>query len=47
MKKALELSAAGKVKAVSNMEIPLDNINSAYEDIRNRKNLGRVMIKLE
>ena len=47
MKKALELSAAGKVKAVSNMEIPLDKINSAYEEIRNRRNLGRVMIKLE
>ncbi|QRF76235.1 Acryloyl-coenzyme A reductase [Thermoplasmatales archaeon] len=47
MKKALDLSASGKVKAVSNMEIQLEAINTAYEDIRNRKNVGRVMIKLD
>lgn len=46
MKKVLELSRTGRIRAISNTVIPLEKINEAYDDIRNRKSIGRVMIKL-
>ncbi|MEM0155922.1 MAG: zinc-binding dehydrogenase [Thermoplasmataceae archaeon] len=46
MKKVLGMSASGKIHTISNRLVTLDRINEAYSDIRNRKSLGRVMIKL-
>jgi acryloyl-coenzyme A reductase len=46
MKRVLDLTASGKIHAISNRIVSLDGINEAYADIRNRRSLGRVMIKL-
>ena len=42
---ALEMSAKKKIKAVVSEEISIDQINEAYERIKEKKNVGRVFIK--
>ncbi len=46
MKKALELTASGKVKPIVDRRIPLDRINEAYSDMIDRKPFGRVYLDL-
>ena len=42
---ALEMSAKKKIKVVVSEEISIDQINEAYERIKEKKNVGRVFIK--
>ncbi|MHB8361476.1 MAG: zinc-binding dehydrogenase [Thermoplasmataceae archaeon] len=43
---ALELSRSGKVKEVKHDVRNLLDVNNAFSDIKQRKNLGRIMLKL-
>ncbi len=45
LERALDMSAKGKIKAVVSKTIPLNDVNIAFEEIKNKKNLGRVFIK--
>ncbi|MGP6206475.1 zinc-binding dehydrogenase [Cuniculiplasma sp. SKW3] len=45
LERALEMSAKGKIKAVVSSTITIDEVNKAFEDIKNKKNLGKVFIK--
>lgn len=47
MEAALRLSAEGKIRPIIEKKIGIDRINEAYEDIKNRKVIGRVLIDLE
>lgn len=47
MKEALKMTSEGKIKPVIEKKIELDEINQAFEDIKNRKVVGRVMINLK
>ncbi len=46
LKKALDLSKKGLVKEVKHDERILENVNEAFADIKQRKNIGRIMLKL-
>lgn len=46
MKKALELSANGSIKPVISQEVDLDHIEDAFSMIKDKGNLGRILIKL-
>ncbi len=45
LERALNMSAKGKIHAVVSNEIKIEDVNEAFEDIKAKKNLGRVFIK--
>lgn len=47
MEAALRLSAEGKIRAVIEKRVPLDAINEAYDEIKGRRVVGRVLIDLK
>ncbi len=47
LKRALELSKSGKVREVKHDLRNLEDVNSAFTDIKQRKNIGRIMLKLD
>ncbi|EQD32674.1 alcohol dehydrogenase [mine drainage metagenome] len=47
MKKALELSAKGEIEPVISQKVDLDHVEEAYSMIKEKSNLGRILIKLD
>jgi D-arabinose 1-dehydrogenase-like Zn-dependent alcohol dehydrogenase len=47
MKNVLKLSAKGSIKPVIAEKVDLDHIEDAYSMIKDKKNLGRVLIDLK
>ena len=45
LERALNMSMKGKIRAVVSKEVPIEEVNHAFEEIKERKNLGRVFIK--
>lgn len=46
VKAALELSRTGRIRAISDGRMPLDQVNEAFARIKSRGNVGRVFLKL-
>ncbi|MCL4314249.1 MAG: alcohol dehydrogenase catalytic domain-containing protein [Candidatus Thermoplasmatota archaeon] len=46
MKSAMEMVSRGQLKAVEHEKVFLDGIGKAYSEMKNRKNLGKIFIKL-
>ena len=46
LRKALDLSKRGLVKEVKHDQRKLEEVNEAFTDIKNKKNIGRIMLKL-
>ena len=46
MKKVLDMTASGKIRAVIHEKISLDDVNRAYEEMKEKKSMGRIMIDL-
>jgi D-arabinose 1-dehydrogenase-like Zn-dependent alcohol dehydrogenase len=46
MRKVLDMTSRGKLHAVVHEKIRLDDINSAYDEMKQKKSMGRIMIDL-
>ena len=44
MKKALELTAQGRIRAIVHKTIRLEDVNSAHVEMKNKMSMGRIMI---
>lgn len=47
MKAALEMTSQGKIKAIVHRKVHLEDVNSAFAEMRGKMSMGRVMIELE
>lgn len=47
MKKALELTSQGKIKPIVDRIIPLEGVETAYDDMLHKKSFGRVYLDLK
>lgn len=46
MKAALDLTAQGKIKAVVHRKVKLEDVNSAFTEMKSKMSMGRIMIDL-
>jgi acryloyl-coenzyme A reductase len=46
MRKVLDMTSRGKLHAVVHEKIRLDDINSAFDEMKQKKSMGRIMIDL-